>query len=320
MLLVSVYLNEYMHEGKPPMKGVAQRFNQAAHQYDQYAGIQKQIAKRALTLFKANTNARIFDFCVDLGCGTAVATSELSNYAKVTFGLDISSKMLLQAKRKQANCLTDDCTLSKAIYISHNLSSNKLPAQKLHFINADAEKLPFKSGAIDAFYSSMALQWCNRPKHVIKEIKRLMKPNGVAVLAILVDGSFSSLNLAWQAIDKPSRLNEFHCHNTWLQAAQHEGLATKETIEVFSTEHSSVIDMLASIKRVGANFKTKRENAVPLGRQELASLEQQMRIFSAQTKQKPLLLDYRVMFVCLSHIRQNNTPSPIATGSQLLEV
>ncbi|MDT0594639.1 methyltransferase domain-containing protein [Glaciecola petra] len=302
------------------MKAIAQRFDRAAHQYDQYSGLQKQVAKRALTLFKMNAKSNAFDVCIDLGCGTADATNELSHYARVTFGIDISSKMLLQAKSKHLKVQSANSTLQNPMLGSEKLPSQMLPEEPLHFINADAENLPFKCATIDAFYSSMALQWCNEPKQIMQEIKRLMKPNGIAVLAILIDGSFSFLNQAWRGINRPSRLNQFHSRSTWLHAAQLAGLATQDTTDIFNTEHRNIIDMLGSIKRVGANHKNSAKNNLPLGRKELASLEQKMRIGSESKKQDPILLDYKLMFVCLSHIRKNTSPSPISTQSQLLEV
>lgn len=289
---------------------IAQRFDQAAHQYDQYAGLQKEVAERALTLFDTHARSKSMEICVDLGCGTATAGKVLSALAKTTIGLDISQEMLGQAQRKFADT---QCHLDDSI-CKENTKKRQC------FVNADAEKLPFKHASIDAFYSSMALQWCTKPQQLMQEVKRTLKPNGVAIFAILVEGSFSFLNQAWQAIDKPSRLNGFHSRGEWLKAAEYSGLAAADTLEVFSTEHDSVIDMLASIKRVGANHKNNQSSRNSLGKRELADLDHQLRIKQVHTVPQQLLLDYKLMFVVLSHAREHTVPSGHQVPQQLTAV
>lgn len=296
---------------------IAKGFNKQAKQYDQHSQVQQDIALHALALLPklSDTVARV-QCIVDLGCGTGAYLAYLLELADITIGIDVSRNMLKQAQTK-----------AKSL-------SNVSEQHQSVFINADAEVLPLKSTSVDIVFSSMALQWCFNPAQLLAEVHRVLKQGGKATLAILVDGSFKGLHLAYQTLGIPSRVNQFASSSTWLQAASQLNWQVDHSEASHHTQHTSLLDMLQSIKRVGAN--TKQANVAQcrinihdessgvkhhnvglnsfMSRAEIkqltsmliadanrkTALENHTKKYLKTNNKSTMLLDYRVMFLELS--------------------
>jgi malonyl-CoA O-methyltransferase len=231
---------QYKGSGKPCVDQKAQiasGFNKQAKQYDQHAKVQQRIALHALNLLPKPKTDNKAQYLVDLGCGTGACLAHLQQFAGTTIGIDISPDMLNEALIKSATLATTP-SISKTV-----------------LINADAENLPLSDNSVDLVFSSMALQWCLNPEQLLAQIFRVLKVNGKAVLAILVDGSFNDLHLAYRRLGIPSRVNKFATSSLWLQASNRLDWTVEHTSVSFATEHSSLLDMLRSIKSVGADTK-----------------------------------------------------------------
>jgi len=229
---------------------IAAGFNKQASQYNRYAKVQQDIAHVALSQFSKELNTT--NTLLDLGCGTGAYMSRLQAFTSTLIGLDLSRNMLLQARAnlrsKPAHPSSDSQSDNDALVLpSYSYQSA--------FVQADAESLPFINGSIDAVFSSMALQWCSQPEALIQEVHRVLSANGKATLAIMVDGSFERLHQAYGLIGVPSRVNRFAAREDWLNACEKLPWRLEYEEQIFDTQHTSVLDMLRSIKRVGANAK-----------------------------------------------------------------
>ena len=60
-----------------------------------------------------------------------------------------------------------------------NLARNRCNSTKIKFITASAQNLPFKSSSIDAVFCHLGLMVMRPLNPVIKEISRVLKPNGI---------------------------------------------------------------------------------------------------------------------------------------------
>jgi len=224
---------------------IAAKFDIAASVYDYKAHVQQDIAQECIAAF-GNIQSKPCNVLVDLGCGTAKAEQTLSQYTKRYIGLDLSHNMLKQALKHVGDQ-------------NHSLQNDT----KMHaWFQADAEQLPFQDASIDAYYSSMALQWCTSAQRVLSELYRTLKAEGNATLAIMVDGSFSSLEQAWKQLNLPSRVNKFGKADDWLKAAETFNWHCSHYVKTFETQHTSLISMLKSIKSVGANTKSATDERV----------------------------------------------------------
>ncbi len=89
---------------------------------------------------------------LDLGCGTGISTRQLAQGHGIIIGCDIDSKMLAHA--------------------STNGHKN------INYVRAPAEQLPFDNQSFDAIAMFTSFHWFANKK-AVKEIRRVLKPNGV---------------------------------------------------------------------------------------------------------------------------------------------
>lgn len=131
-----------------------QRYDETAGFYDRrYEDIQRT-KYRTVVKNLPGGKKRI----LDLGCGTGMFINELSTRAKFVVGVDASLEMLKVAKGR---------------------------AGKAALVQADADALPFADGSFDAVVSVTLLQNMPDPKATVREVARVLRPGGVAILTVL---------------------------------------------------------------------------------------------------------------------------------------
>jgi len=97
---------------------------------------------------------------LDVGCGTGIFTESLVKAGLKVTGIDESEKMLDRASKK--------CLLSG-----------------VQFVKCDISELPFKTGSFPRVISTFVIEFLEKPKKVIDEMFRVLKPGGVLVIATL---------------------------------------------------------------------------------------------------------------------------------------
>jgi len=129
------------------------RYDQSATVYDaQYQEEQEAKIKAALsclTLEKRN-------LVLDAGCGTGLLLPHVAEKVKLVVGVDISSSLLREAKKKE-------------------YSNTAL-------IRADMDFTPFLNETFDAVFAITLLQNTPNPHHTLNEMKRVTKQNAAIVL------------------------------------------------------------------------------------------------------------------------------------------
>jgi len=98
----------------------------------------------------------------DLGCGTGEMTARLSPYVKHVFGVDNSPAMLKAAKKRVEGLTNVDLR------------------------RGELELLPIDDASVDAAVMTLALSYVPAPVVVMKEMSRILKPGGRAVLVDLL--------------------------------------------------------------------------------------------------------------------------------------
>lgn len=94
---------------------------------------------------------------LDLGCGNGNVLKLLNeNMDAKLYGLDLSDKMILQAKKKLGN--------------------------NAHLSVGDAENLPYNDNEFDAVICNASFHHYTKPHAVLKEIKRILRKGGILVL------------------------------------------------------------------------------------------------------------------------------------------
>jgi malonyl-CoA O-methyltransferase len=164
---------------------IAAGFNQAAHTYEQYAILQKEVNRRLLqNLQFIKMNPRII---LDVGCGTGYATRILQKQYRGAqiIGIDLAKDMLQLAQDQKG-------------WFSRQ-----------HYICADAQAIPLKDASVDLIFSNLTLQWCPDLLMTFCELFRVLKPGGALFFSTLGPDTLKELRASWKKVDDFSHVNTF---------------------------------------------------------------------------------------------------------------
>lgn len=153
---------------------IAEQWNQWSDTYDeQYAhGLKSSIETEAWKNTLASVIGKKPRRILDVGTGTGFLALLLAEMGHSCTGLDISAKMLEQAKKKGAAY-----------------------GDRVAFDFGDAEKLPLPDNSVDVVVNRHLLWTLPEPKKALLEWLRVLKPNGRLVV----------INGVWGSIGLPAR-------------------------------------------------------------------------------------------------------------------
>lgn len=204
-------------------KRMQENFSRAAAQYDAHAWLQQQQVDRVLTgalKFFPETGA-----ILDIGCGTgqfAVLARQPRPDWRIT-GIDLAWDMAKQAAPR--------CTV----------------------MQGDATALPVADGSYDGVVSSLCIQWVNDKPAMFSEIRRVLKPGGMAVIATLGHDTLKELRLSAAQSHLPLGLLEMQSYETYCTMAKASGLQLVGCQHMHETHHyPSVEALFTSMRQIGA--------------------------------------------------------------------
>jgi len=203
---------------------IAKSFGSASQSYDVSARLQRYSGKHLMPWLPNRNDLNV----IDLGCGTGFFTDVLSGRYQQVIGLDISTNMLSFAKS----------------------SRNK----SIHWIEADAYKLPFADKSIDLVYSNLMIQWCEHLDIVIKEILRVLKPGGLFIFTTLIEGTLFELKSSWAQVDQDKHVIDFKTETELenLFNTEHSTLIEQNCQDII-LEYENVLHLARELKGLGAN-------------------------------------------------------------------
>jgi len=130
-------------------------YDQLAPVYDiQYAEEQNAKIEAALNNAKPGEN----ELVLDLGCGTGFLFEQVAKSTKLLVGIDISSKILQEAKKR----------------------AKRLPNTAI--LRADADYTPFQNRTFDHVFAVTLLQNMPNPIKTLQEIKRVSNPQSTIII------------------------------------------------------------------------------------------------------------------------------------------
>jgi len=142
---------------------VRRAFSGATSQYDTHAELQREIGRRLLAHLEFTKLEPLS--ILDIGCGTGFFTRLLSDKYKKSrvFATDLSESMVLHTQQAQPR---------------------RWPWQnKQQGAVSDAVALPFKDASFDLVASNLALQWVPDAEAMMREMRRVLKPNGLVLFS-----------------------------------------------------------------------------------------------------------------------------------------
>ncbi|RTZ15649.1 malonyl-[acyl-carrier protein] O-methyltransferase BioC [Vibrio aquaticus] len=206
-------------------QAIADAFGRAAKSYDQHAAFQRDVGERLLAKMPEDLSGKTV---LDIGCGTGYFSYELLKRGAQVICFDLSPDMLEAAKEKCG----DDHVMYK---------------------QGDAEQLPFANNSVDYVFSSLALQWCDDLAIPLREIKRVVRPQGQAFLSTLLDGSLFELKKAWAKIDSYQHVNEFISANqVKIALAQSECHSHQLDLAPITVWYDTAFALMRDLKGIGA--------------------------------------------------------------------
>lgn len=128
---------------------------------------------------------------LDLGCGTgfdAINMAKKKAGKGVVYGVDISQEFIDIA----------------------NASKTKEVVTNVEFLVGSADKLPFEDNALDAVRLERVFQHLHNVEDVWREIKRVLKPNGVLVI---VETDWKGLSFFTPEYVIEKKMNDFLVHH-----------------------------------------------------------------------------------------------------------
>ncbi|AOU96777.1 malonyl-[acyl-carrier protein] O-methyltransferase BioC [Acidihalobacter yilgarnensis] len=246
-------------------------FERAAGTYDGAAVLQAEVARRLLErldIVKLSP-CRV----LDLGAGTGLATADLLvRYPKATvIALDLALGMLRQAGRRGRW------------------------RRRASLVAADAVAMPFSNAAFDLICSSLMLQWCQPPDAVLRELARVVAPEGLVMFATLGPDTLRELRDSWARVDDRQHVGMFvdmhDIGDAMLRAGFKDPVVDVETITL---TYESVPGLLRDLKALGATNAASGRASGLGGRGALAGM---IRAYETHRREDGLLpATYEVIY------------------------
>jgi len=137
--------------------------------------------------FKEAIASKASGVMLDLACGPAILLASLASTMRLSVGVDATPKMIQMARAKCRAASTANT----------------------HFVESLAEDLPFAAAAIDCVVTRLSIHHFLDPLVVLREVKRVLKPDGLLVIGDLTsseDPTESRLHNALEQLRDPSHI------------------------------------------------------------------------------------------------------------------
>ena len=240
-------------------------FDRAAHRYDQSAKLQQQVAKHLIDLVHLNKASS--STTLDIGCGTGQVTEAMCRLYPQgeVVALDFSERMLEQTKNRLHQ---------------HGLSAN--------LVCADAEQLPFEAGSFDLIVSSLMLQWSNDLANTLKICRSTLRDDGKMVFNTFTEGTLIEVKQSWQSVDQLDHASPFLSKQDLESTLESVGFSQIEVVyDTIIMTYSSVREMIAEMKQIGASNAHKDRERGLTGKQRFNAFEQAFEQFRLTNGQYP---------------------------------
>jgi malonyl-CoA O-methyltransferase len=231
---------------------IKQAFSRAAASYDSVAYLQRNVAE---SLLKLIAQQNLTGVVVDLGCGTgflthAIATTPNSKLEQL-IAMDIAQSMLYTSRAKLSDV-----------------------ADKLYYVCADAENLPFSSQSLDGVVSNLALQWCMPLNAALADLQRVLKANSPLIFSTFGTHTLCELKSAWASVDNAAHVNEFYSPAQLQLLLEQAGFSDIQiNSQNYYSHYDSVLSLMRELKQLGAHSVLSGQSRQPTTRTALNKMQ-----------------------------------------------
>ncbi len=212
---------------------IASQFGGASKTYDGASRLQRIMGDEMLGALKLAGDDLRPRRILDLGCGTGWFTRKIAQTwpCQVT-GVDLSPGMIKQASERSE--------------------------QGIELMVADAESLPVPSNSFDVVFSNLMVQWCDDPRTVFAECRRVLRPGGRLVLSTLLEGTLGELKQAWAEADPGQQhINRFESETALRQRVEAVLPDARLDTRTIALPYASPMALAAELRLLGAGFKSE---------------------------------------------------------------
>jgi malonyl-CoA O-methyltransferase len=165
------------------------RFERAAGRYRAAAVFQREIATRMLERLQYIRLQPAW--VIDLGCATGHASRALrERYGKArVLGIDFAPAMCREA--------------------AAGAGVGWFRRAGRQVVCAAAASLPIADQSVDLVFANQLLHWCPRPREVLRECQRVLRPGGLLMFSTLGPDSLRELRQAWAEVDDAVHVHPF---------------------------------------------------------------------------------------------------------------
>ncbi len=224
----------------------SQVFNRAVDSYDEAAILQREVGNELLDRLQYIRMEP--ETILDLGAGTGYLTQKLSekyNDANV-ISLDFAEQMLKHSRYKES-------------------------AQK---VCADALKLPIASQSIDFVFSNLMMQWCQDIQSLLKEIKRVLRPEGLFMFTSFGPDTLRELRASWLAVDEETHVNHFiDMHDLGDILVVEKFADPVMDQDQYTLTYRDVPSLIRDLKSIGAAQLTDKSRVTLTGKQRFTEMQ-----------------------------------------------
>ncbi|MCE5359630.1 malonyl-ACP O-methyltransferase BioC [Candidatus Igneacidithiobacillus taiwanensis] len=208
---------------------VQRHFSRAAANYEALATLQDQVGQEMLArlpLLKIDPQ-----YLLDLGAGTGLQSRRLNRYfprARV-IALDLALPMLQEARRR------------------------KSWRQRQWFLQGDAEALPVRGAMLQMIFSNLLLQWLPDPLPALREMRRVLQPEGLLLCSSLGPDSLRELRQAFAEVDGEAHVHDFLDMHLLGDALVQAGFADPVLdVEHYELQYDDLDALLRDLRGIGA--------------------------------------------------------------------
>lgn len=229
---------------------IAQAFDRAARDYDEYAVLQREVESRLIE--RVGYFGLQPERVLDLGCGTGSGSLALTRAfpdAQVV-SLDWSGNMLQQTQSRLMN------------------QGNPCAP-----VRADMHQLPLASRRFDLVFSSLAIQWSTTEPALFNEVLRVLKPGGLFLFSSFGPDTLHELRSAWAEVDDLPHVNEFVDLRDVGDALVSAGFMDPVMdMEHLVLEYKDVMTLMRELKAIGAHNVASDRSAGLTGKSKLKAM------------------------------------------------
>ena len=226
--------------------GVRNSFDRASADYEAAAVLQARVGDEVLE--RLDFFKLVPGTVLDLGAGTGRITGELKRrYRRANVvAVDLAPGMLREARKHMGLF------------------------RRFGRVCGDVRRLPFKDASVDIAVSNLMLQWCDDLDLAFREVRRVLKPDGLFAFTTFGPDTLKELRNAWAAVDDYSHVNTFIDMHDIGDALVRAGL-TEPVLDVerMTLTYADVLALMRDLKAIGAHNVTAGRSRALMGRNAL---------------------------------------------------